>query len=114
MGTCFWGMICIGKGLGLGCLFRSELSFGTLGHAGRLGGHRHTLGGGLGVLSSLACLWHVGQSCLRPFDPTLAPDIDTHNRWIMASQKGDKTERQDRKRRGERGVLAGLCTERAA
>ena len=74
----------------------------------------HTLGGGLGVLSSRACFWHVGQSCLRPFGPSLAPDIDAHNRWIMASQTGDKTERQDRKRRGKRGVLAGLCFARAA
>lgn len=74
----------------------------------------HTLGGGLGVLSSHACFWHVGQSCLQPFGPSLAPDIDTHNRWIMASQAGDKTERQDQKRRGKRGVLAGLSFVHAA
>lgn len=105
--ACFSGMICVGKGLGLGSTFRSGLSFGAFGHVGRRLVTSSPLGGVEGVLASHTCCWHVGQSFLQPFGLALALVFDTHNRWIMASRAGGKTKRQDRNRLGKKRVPCG-------
>lgn len=66
---------------------------------------QHTFGGGLGSPLSCACFGHVRQSCLRPFGPTLAPDLDTHDRWIVASQTEDKTDVKTGSGGGREGSL---------
>lgn len=73
-----------------------------------LGGHRqHSSWNDWVTFRMRKCSGHFVQFNLQPLGLALALVFETHNRWIMASQAGDKTKRRDRNRLGKKRVPCG-------